>query len=229
MNTDTPLSQTPAALRARAARAAKKAAAEVVAIEAAWARATSASASASAAEEEFPPSSSVSAFGALTASLTREEVRAAEALTASTVEKASGKPAARKGRKAPSAAAPVAPVPGVSVRPEDNKRYRVGTYKGRAGAMYEFMKRAGELAAANPYGFTREEAITSVLTDRVHPKLATRAQVLDYVAWACRHGLIVEETKPLPVRKPTAKKGKKASPTSAGAAARKVSSLLAQE
>lgn len=131
------------------------------------------------------------AFAAMTASLTVDEAEAAETTAISAI--AAARKSSSKG------AAP-------SVRPADTARYVLGAYKGRAGAMYEFMKRAGAL----PEGFTREQMVDSCARKAPHAAVATRAQVLDYFAWAVRHGLLhVTEAAPV-AAKVKAAKGRKA-------------------
>ena len=56
--------------------------------------------------------------------------------------------------------------------------------------MFAFMGRVGTLGDL----FSREDAIASIVAKPCHEAVATRAQVLDYFAWAARHGLLVEAT-----------------------------------
>lgn len=159
------LSATPAAVAARARRALKagKPAPEQVA-------------AAPAAEQEETAASvfNASAFSALVNSqLGTAEAEAAEEAAIAALAKA----------KAPAR-------PAASVKPALSTLYRVGAYKGRAGAMFAFMGRVGTLGDL----FSREDAIASIVAKPCHEAVATRAQVLDYFAWAARHGLLVEAT-----------------------------------
>lgn len=148
-------------------------------------------AKAATAPEAAPVEGNGGPFAAMTASLTVDEAEAAETSAISAIA------AARKSSSKGSAP---------SVRPADTARYVLGAYKGRAGAMYEFMKRAGGL----PEGFTREQMVDSCARKAPHAAVATRAQVLDYFAWAVRHGLLhVTEAAPVAAKVKTAK-GRKA-------------------
>lgn len=135
-------------------------------------------------------------IGAMAASLSADDTAKAKAATHAAINKAKGAP---------------------SVKPADNARYTVGAYKGRQGAMFEFMKRVGKLGDA----FSREQMIASCIKSSPHKLLVTRAQVLDYFAWAVRHGLLIEAA---PAKAP-AKAAKKAAK---GKEAKGLSRLLSQ-
>lgn len=77
-----------------------------------------------------------------------------------------------------------------AVKPALTTPYVLGAYKGRAGAMYAFMGRMGTLGDV----FNREDAVASIVAKPCHDAVGTRAQALDYFAWAARHGLLVEAT-----------------------------------
>lgn len=113
------------------------------------------------------------AFDALVKSQLTADAEAAEEATIAALRKA------RAPKATPSAG-----------KPSLTTGYRLGTYKGRAGAMYAFMARVGVLGDV----FTREQAIESIVAKPCHDAVSTRAQVLDYFAWAVRHGLLVEAT-----------------------------------
>ncbi len=68
--------------------------------------------------------------------------------------------------------------------------YKVGEYKGRAGAMFCFMERIIALGGAVK-GVSREKMIDSCRVTAPHYHVQTRAQVLDYFAWCVRKGLLV--------------------------------------
>lgn len=123
-------------------------------------------------------------IGAMAASLSADDTAKAKAATHAAISKAKGAP---------------------SVKPTDTARYSVGAYKGRQGAMYEFMKRVDKLGDA----FSREQMIASCLKSSPHKLLVTRAQVLDYFAWAVRHGLLIEAAPAKAPSKAAVKKGAK--------------------
>ena len=126
------------------------------------------------ADEEITPCPG--AFAALASTLTAEQAEAAEDAAIAAIVKA----------KAPrKATAPTTNRTAALVAP-----YRLGAYKGRAGAMYDFMARCGTLGD----DFTREDVCASIIAKPCHAAVATRAQALDYFAWAARHGLLVELT-----------------------------------
>lgn len=124
-----------------------------------------------------PQATSASAFAAIASTLTQEETAAAGVKAKAAINKAKGN---------------VKPAP--SVKPADTAQYVCGAYKGRAGAMFDFMKRCAALGES----FTRETAVASCTKKPPHAKVATRAQVLDYFAWAVRHSLLVEAEANMP-------------------------------
>lgn len=119
-------------------------------------------------------------------------------------DKASAKEETTKAiAKAKKPATPKAAVPASAKLVE---RYTLGAYNGKAGAMYAFVMRCGTLGDT----FTRLDAIASVEKKAAHDALATRAQVLDYFAWAVRHGLVVlAKDQSAPAAAPVAAKSKK--------------------
>jgi hypothetical protein len=116
------------------------------------------------------------AFAALASTLTAEQAEAAEDAAIAAIVKAK---APRKATAATTSRAAALTAP-----------YRLGAYKGRAGAMFVFMARCGTLGD----DFTREDVVSSIVAKPCHAAVATRAQALDYFAWAARHGLLVELT-----------------------------------
>ena len=199
------LSQTPAAIKARLRRALKAAAASPtlnrVNAEQAEHDATVGGQLADERADMGQPGS----FAAMAATLAAEQAEAAEDAAIAAIKQAK---------------APRAP----SVRPADNTRYTVGAYKGRSGAMYEFMKRAGQMVDAHPHGYTREEVVASCTARPPHAAVSTRAGVLDYFAWAVRHGLLVVAA-PTPPAAEAAPSSKKTPPAKATPAARRSGSV----
>lgn len=185
------LSTSPAAVRARDARARK-------ALKAAYADPSivaSCKAEDLAAEAGEPtaelPEGNPGAFAMMASTLSVEQAESAEAqaIAAIAASRASSKKAAP------------------AVKATDARRYVLGAYRGRAGAMFDFMERCGTLGE----GFTREDAVTSCLARAPHSAVSTRAQVLDYFAWAARKGLLSEYAGPVvaPVVAKAPKKSKK--------------------
>lgn len=175
MNTTKTLSQSPAAVAARARRAAKfNADAAQRELDQRNAQGEDVSAVKPDASDEPTtdlPEGNPGVFSAMASTLSVEQAEAAEAeaIAALSTAKASAKKAAP------------------SAKPASTERYALGAYKGRAGAMFAFMQRCGTLGE----GFTREDAVTSMTAKAPHAAVSTRAQVLDYFAWAVRHGLLV--------------------------------------
>jgi hypothetical protein len=176
MNTTTTktLSTSPAAERARARRAAAKAAAQAAELATAAIDATLPATDATEAEEDTTPPSNPGVFAALAAAL-NPDAEAAEASEEAAI-------AAIAKARAPKAVTKTA-----QPKPALTALYRLGTYNGRAGAMFAFMARCGTLGDA----FSRADVVASVEAKEVHPAVTTRAHALDYFAWAARHGLLV--------------------------------------
>lgn len=123
------------------------------------------------------PKVAAAAFGALAGALAQPEVKeAAKAAAKKAIDKASGKgKAVAAPKKAQPASAKLA------------ERFALGAYNGKAGTMYSFIMRCGTLGDT----FSREDAVANMTAKPPVEALATRAQVLDYFAWAARHGLLV--------------------------------------
>lgn len=114
-------------------------------------------------------------MGALAASLTVDQAEQAESAAIAAIRKAK-KPAVAKGIT----------VTG-GKRPALSERYALGAYNGKAGAMFAFMARLGTLSDT----FSRDDVCASCAAKAIDAKVSTRAQALDYFAWAARNGLIV--------------------------------------
>jgi hypothetical protein len=111
-------------------------------------------------------------FNALAGALGKEEKEQAKVAAKKAIDKAKAAPAKATG---------------VSTAAKLAERFHLGAYNGKSGAMYAFVMRCGTLGDT----FSREEAIASFAAKQAHEMLATRAQVLDYFAWAARHGLLI--------------------------------------
>ena len=179
------LSQSPAAVAARARRAAQKATTATQAfIDAVTAQPTTEAVveptteavvePTTEPESTAPAAAPSSVFGAIASTLSAEETEAAEEAAIAALKKA----------KAPKSAPSAPKLP-------DSTRLTVGAYNGRAGAMFELMKVAGRLNAreGQPEGFTRAELLEACVGK--HPILKDRASNLTWSSWAVRHGLLI--------------------------------------
>lgn len=149
------------------------------------------------AEAALPtPEGNPGVFAAITGTLTAEQAEHAEETAIAAIARAKAPKAAQR----------------APAKPADDTLYSVGEYKGRAGAMFAFMSRVGDLGDA----FKRETVVASIVAAPCDPKVGNRAQALDYFAWAYRHGLLIVapagsvEASATPVKPAKARKGRKA-------------------